>query len=150
MNDPFLFQRMSELCSHGVVRDTERFEHPSTGPWAYEQQQLGFNYRMTDIQAALGLSQLDRLDEIVAERNHQLECYQELLAELPVQLLQVPNDVLSSVHLAVIRLQQGTAAKHRQVFESMRAEGIGVRVALQPCSFTPLLSEAWLFKRTFP
>ena len=75
----------------------------------YEQQQLGFNYRITDIQAALGLSQLQRLDAIVAERNRQLQCYRELLADLPVQLLEVPEDVLSSVHLAVIRLQQATA-----------------------------------------
>jgi dTDP-4-amino-4,6-dideoxygalactose transaminase len=68
-NDPVLAQRMAELRSHGIVREAERFEQPAAGPWVYEQQQLGFNYRITDLQAALGLSQLQRLDEIVAERN---------------------------------------------------------------------------------
>lgn len=136
-NDPILAQRMEELRSHGIVREPERFERLAAGPWVYEQQQLGYNYRMTDIQAALGLSQLQRLDEIVAERNRQLQRYRELLADLPVQLLEVPEDVVSSVHLAVVRLQQATAEQHRQVFEGLRAAGIGVQlhyssVHLQP------------------
>ena len=136
-NDQELAQRMTELRTHGIVRDAERFEQPAAGPWVYEQQQLGFNYRITDIQAALGLSQLQRLDEIVAERNAQLQRYRELLADLPVHLLEVPEGVLSSVHLAVIRLQQATAQQHRQVFEGLRAAGIGVQlhysaVHLQP------------------
>ena len=80
-NDPMLSQRMAELRSHGIVRESERFEQADIGPWWYEQQQLGFNYRITDIQAALGMSQLQRLDEIVAERNRQFQYYQELLAD---------------------------------------------------------------------
>ena len=76
-NDPLLAQRMAELRSHGIVREAERFERPAAGPWVYGQQQLVFNYRMTDIQAALGLSQLRR--------------YRELLADLPVPLLRVPE-----------------------------------------------------------
>ena len=88
-NDPVLSQRMAELRSHGIVRDSNRFVSPAVGPWAYEQQQLGYNYRMTDIQAALGLNQLQRLDEIVAERNRQLKYYRVLLADLPVQLLAI-------------------------------------------------------------
>ena len=95
---------MSELRSHGIVREPDRFEQPSAGPWVYEQQQLGFNYRITDLQAALGLSQLQRLHQIVVERNRQLQHYQELLADLPVQLLKIPENVLSSVHLAVVGL----------------------------------------------
>ena len=75
-NDPELFQRMAELRSHGIVRDVERFERAPAGPWVYEQQMLGFNYRITDIQAVLGISQMQRLDEIVAERNLQLQRYQ--------------------------------------------------------------------------
>jgi len=131
-NDPELAQRMAELRSHGIVREAERFERPAAGPWAYEQQQLGFNYRLTDIQAALGLSQLQRLDEIVAERNRQLQRYRELLADLPVQLLEVPEAVVSSAHLAVIRLQKTTASQHRSVFEGLRAAGIGVQLHYIP------------------
>lgn len=136
-NDPQLAQNMAELRSHGIVRDAERFERPAAGPWVYEQQRLGFNYRITDIQAALGLSQLQRLDEIVAERNRQLQRYRELLADLPVQLLEVPEDVLSSVHLGVIRLQQATAKQHRQVFEKLRAAGIGIQLHYSPVHLQP-------------
>ena len=136
-NDPVLFQRMAELRSHGIVRESERFVQPASGPWVYEQQQLGFNYRITDIHAALGLSQLQRLDEIVVERNLQLQRYQELLADLPVQLLKVPDDVYSSVHLAVIRLLQVTAQQHRQVFEGLRAVGIGVQLHYSPVHLQP-------------
>ena len=136
-NDPVLAKRMAELRSHGIVREPDRFARPPAGPWVYEQQQLGFNYRITDIQAALGLSQLQRLDEIVAERNRQLQRYRELLADLPVRLLEVPEDVLSSVHLAVICLQQATADQHRQVFEGLRAAGIGVQLHYSPVHLHP-------------
>ena len=136
-NDPVLYQRMAELRSHGVVRDAERFEKPAAGPWVYEQQKLGFNYRMTDLQAALGLSQLERLDAIVAERNNQLQQYRALLADLPVRLLVVPEDVHSSVHLAVIRLNQTTPNHHRQVFEGLRAAGIGVQLHYSPVHLQP-------------
>lgn len=136
-NDPVLAQRMEELRSHGIVREPERFKQPAAGPWVYEQQQLGFNYRITDLQAALGLSQLKRLDEIVADRNRQLQHYQELLADLPLQMLEVPKDVLSSVHLAVIRLQQVTTEQHRRIFERLRGAGIGVQLHYSPVHLQP-------------
>jgi len=149
-NDPLLAQRMSELRSHGIVRKAERFERPAAGPWVYEQQQLGFNYRITDIQAALGLSQLQRLDAIVAERNRQLQRNRELLADLPVQLLEVPENVLSSVHLAVIRLQQATAEQHRQVFEGLRAAGIGVQLHYSPVHLQPYYRALGYAEGQFP
>lgn len=149
-NDPVLAQRMTELRSHGIVREPDRFERPAAGPWAYEQQQLGFNYRITDLQAALGLSQLERLDETVAERNRQLQRYRVLLADLPLQLLEVPEQVLSSVHLAVIRLQQTTAERHRQVFESLRAAGIGVQLHYYPVHLQPYYRRCGFHEGNFP
>jgi len=149
-NDPELARRMAELRSHGIVRDSERFKLEAAGPWAYEQQQLGFNYRLTDIQAALGLSQLQRLDEIIAERNRQLQRYWELLADLPVQLLEVPEEVLSSVHLAVIRLQKTTAEQHRQVFEGLRAAGIGVQLHYTPVHLQPYYRAMGFAEGDFP
>jgi UDP-4-amino-4,6-dideoxy-N-acetyl-beta-L-altrosamine transaminase len=149
-NDSQLAQTMAELCSHGIVREPERFERPAAGPWVYEQQQLGFNYRMTDLQAALGLSQLQRLDEIVAERNRQLNRYRELLADLPVHLLEVPEDVVSSVHLAVIRLQQATATQHRQVFEGLRTAGIGVQLHYSPVHLQPYYRALGFEEGQFP
>ncbi len=149
-NDPVLAQRMADLRSHGIVREPERFEQPAAGPWVYEQQQLGFNYRITDIQAALGLSQLQRLNEIVAERNRQLLSYQEMLVDLPVQLLKVPDDVLSSVHLAVIRLQHATAEQHRQVFEGLRVAKIGVQLHYSPVHLQPYYRALGFAEGQFP
>jgi len=149
-NDPLLAQRMAELRSHGIVREAERFKQIAAGPWVYEQQQLGFNYRITDIQAALGLSQLQRLDGIVAERNRLLQRYRELLADLPLQLLEVPKDVLSSVHLAVIRLQQASAEQHRQVFEGLRAAGIGVQLHYSPVHLQPYYRALGFAEGQFP
>ena len=116
----------------------------------FEQQQLGFNYRITDIQAALGLSQLQRLDEIVLERNRQLTCYRALLADQPVHLLKVPSDVLSSVHLAVIRLQQASVEQHRQVFEGFRAAGIGVQLHYSPVHLQPYYRALGFVEGQFP
>ena len=149
-NDPVLAQRMAELRSHGIVREAERFERPAAGPWVYEQQQLGFNYRITDIQAALGLSQLQRLDEIVAERNRQLQLYQELLADLPVRLLEVPEEVLSSVHLAVIRLEEASSQEHRQLFEGLRDAGIGVQLHYSPVHLQPYYRAMGFAEGQFP
>ena len=149
-NDPLLAQRMIEFRSHGIVRDVDRFEQPVAGPWGYEQQQLGFNYRMTDIQAALGSSQIRRLEEIVAERNLQLQRYRELLADLPVHVLDVPEGVLSSVHLAVICLQRVTAEQHRQVFEWLRAAGIGVQLHYSPVHLQPYYRALGFAEGQFP
>ncbi len=149
-NDPQLAERMVELRSHGIVRDVARFEHPAAGPWVYEQQQLGFNYRMTDIQAALGLSQLERLDQIVAERNRLLETYQKMLMDLPVKLMEVPKAVLSSVHLAVIRMQQPSVGKHRQLFEHLRKKGIGVQLHYSPVHLQPYYRHLGFAENQFP
>lgn len=149
-NDPHLAQRMAELRSHGITKDVQRFKLPPKGPWSYEQQVLGFNYRMTDIQAALGLSQLQRLDQTVLERNRQLQRYRDLLIDLPVQLLEVPEYSRSSVHLGVIRLQQLTSEQHRQVFEGLRSVGIGVQLHYSPVHLQPYYRSLGFKEGLFP
>ena len=149
-NDPLLAQRMMELRSHGITKEQARFERPAPGPWSYEQQDLGFNYRMTDLQAALGMSQLERLDEIVAERNRQLQNYRELLSNLEAQLLEVPEDVLSSVHLAVIRLANPNSEHHRCVFEGLRAASIGVQLHYSPVHLQPYYRRLGFREGDFP
>ena len=149
-NNKDLAQRMSELRSHGIVKDFDRFERPPSGQWSYEQQNLGFNYRMTDLQAALGLSQLKRLDMIVVERNRQLQYYRDLLHELPVHLLDVPEGVVSSVHLAVIRLFQSSPDHHRRVFEGLRAAGIGVQLHYSPVHLQPYYRRIGFKEGDFP
>ena len=149
-NDPYLAQRMADLRSHGITKDKARFERSAPGPWSYEQQDLGFNYRMTDLQAALGLSQLQRLETIVAERQRLLEQYRRLLAGLPLRLLEIPNNVHSALHLAVIRLNNTSPVLHRQVFDGLRAAGIGVQLHYTPVHLQPYYRRLGFQEGDFP
>ncbi len=136
-NDAELAWRMAAFRSHGITRDPDRVQNKDAGPWAYEQQMLGFNYRMIDLEAALGLSQLNRLDEFVARRNAIARRYDRLLEKLPVQLPKIAQDRLSAFHLYVVRLPDDDAARHRRVFEAMRAAGIGVNLHYMPVHLQP-------------
>jgi UDP-4-amino-4,6-dideoxy-N-acetyl-beta-L-altrosamine transaminase len=136
-NDPKLADQMELLRSNGITKEMACFELEPAGPWSYEQQQLGFNYRLTDQQAALGLSQLQRLAAIVAERNRLHQRYAALLEGLPVQLLQIPAECHSALHLAVIRLQGDHASRHHAVFEGLRQAGIGVQLHHTPVHLQP-------------
>ncbi len=137
-NDDALAERMALLRSHGITRDPACINREPDGPWYYEQIDLGFNYRMTELQAALGISQMDRLDNYVARR-HELACrYDALLAGLPVTTPWRHVDNYSGLHLYVIRLQlPGGARTHRNVFESLREQGIGVNLHYIPVHIQP-------------
>ena len=149
-NDHAIAQRMIELRSHGIVRDSARFKYPPAGSWVYEQQYLGFNYRMTDLQAALGLSQLRRLSSFVSERNSLFQRYRDLLVGLPFKLLDVPEEVVSSVHLAVIRIKAPFVSLHSQIFEGLRAAGIGVQLHYSPVHLQPFYRDMGFEKGSFP
>ena len=149
-NSDYLAQCMADLRSHGITKDETRFQLPCHGPWSYEQQMLGFNYRMTDIQAALGLSQLERLEDIVAERNHQLKYYEKLLDGMEIELLKIPEGVLSSVHLAVIKLKEVSAAKHQKIFKQLREKKIGVQLHYSPVHLQPYYRNLGFREGQFP
>ena len=149
-NNPQLAQRMTDLRSHGITKEKARFERPAPGPWSYEQQDLGFNYRLTDLQAALGLSQLERLETIVAERQRLLEVYRQKLAFLPVSLLEIPPTVSSAQHLAVIRLHDRDPDHQRCVFEGLRAAGIGVQLHYSPVHLQPYYRRLGFSEGDFP
>ncbi|WP_255441124.1 UDP-4-amino-4,6-dideoxy-N-acetyl-beta-L-altrosamine transaminase [Synechococcus sp. HK01-R] len=149
-NDPELAERMRQLRSHGITKDPERFVQEAAGPWSYEQQMLGFNYRMTDLQAALGMSQLQRLGSVVTERNRLHRLYEDRLETLPVQLLAIPDDCLSALHLAVIQLDDDDAQRHRKVFEGMRAAGIGVQLHYSPVHLQPYYQQLGFNAGDFP
>ncbi|PJG59349.1 UDP-4-amino-4,6-dideoxy-N-acetyl-beta-L-altrosamine transaminase [Aeromonas cavernicola] len=122
--------------SHGITRDPQALLMPSPGEWYYEQQLLGFNYRLTDLQAALGLSQLSRLDQFITQRRELARRYDELLTALPVQPLQQHSDRQSGYHLYVIEV-----AERDQVFARLRAAGIGVNVHYIPIPAQPYYRE---------
>ncbi len=136
-NDSELSRIMHELRSHGITKEKARFKTKNAGEWYYEQQNLGFNYRITDFQCALGLSQLKRLDNIVIERNKLLHLYRNYLAKVPVKLLKVPENVNSSVHLAIIRLMDQNPELHKRVFNRLRSKKIGVQVHYSPVHLNP-------------
>ena len=132
-NDTILAERMALLRSHGITRDPAQMTHAPDGPWYYQQIDLGFNYRMTDIQAALGISQMERLDEYVTRRHALAQRYDELLADLPVTTPWQHPDSYSGLHLYVIRLHLDKInATHRQVYEAMREQDIGVNLHYIP------------------
>lgn len=149
-NDSELSGRMADLRSHGITKDEARFERPAPGSWSYEQQALGFNYRLSDLQAALGLSQLERLETIVAERHRLLDQYRKKLATLPVSLLEIPPGVNSALHLAVIRLHDADFQHHSSVFEGLRAAGIGVQVHYSPVHLQPYYRRLGFADGDFP
>jgi UDP-4-amino-4,6-dideoxy-N-acetyl-beta-L-altrosamine transaminase len=137
-NDGALARRMQRLRTHGTTRDAADMTHAPDGPWYYQQIDLGFNYRMTEIQAALGLSQLERLDEFVATRHAIARRYDDWLAALPVVTPWQHPDGHSGLHLYVIRLKLPEIRRsHRQVFEGMRAGGVGVNLHYIPVHLQP-------------
>ena len=132
-NEAQLANRMQLLRSHGITRDPGRMTHTSDGPWYYQQIDLGFNYRMTDLQAALGLSQMSRLDTFVSYRHKLADRYDKLLAALPIVRPWQHQDGYSGLHLYVIRLKLNQINKtHLEVFESLRSEGISVNLHYIP------------------
>ncbi|VFM97290.1 MAG: UDP-4-amino-4,6-dideoxy-N-acetyl-beta-L-altrosamine transaminase [Candidatus Kentron sp. G] len=162
-NDPALARRMARLRSHGITRDPAEMTHDPDGPWYYQQLELGFNYRMTDIQAALGLSQMTRLDAFVARRHEIAEYYDETLKKLPVTIPWRHPDNHSALHLYVIRLpslrrglsessvRDGENNKtHREVFEGLRAAGIGVNLHYIPVYRQPDYEKMGFNKADFP
>lgn len=132
-NDTQLAKRMQLLRSHGITRDVADMTHAPDGPWYYQQIELGFNYRMTDMQAALGLGQMQRLDEFVAKRHAIARRYEKLLVDLPVITPWQHADSYSGLHLYVIRLKLAEIRKtHREAFEALRVAGIGVNLHYIP------------------
>jgi UDP-4-amino-4,6-dideoxy-N-acetyl-beta-L-altrosamine transaminase len=133
-----LAEKMALLRSHGITRDTAQMTHAPDGPWYYQQIGLGFNYRMTELQAALGLSQMQRLDAYVARRHDLARRYDRLLADLPLITPWQHPDSYSGMHLYVIRLQLDMISKtHQQVFEALRGQGIGVNLHYIPVHTQP-------------
>ena len=137
-NDDGLAARMALLRSHGITREASRMTRESDGPWYYQQTDLGFNYRMTDIQAALGLSQMNRLGAFLAARHKIADRYDRELDGLPLVTPWQHSDGCSSRHLYVIRLKLDRLTKnHRQVFEALRACGVGVNLHYIPVNSQP-------------
>ncbi len=133
-NDPVLDKQLRLLRSHGITREANELTEPSHGPWYYQQVTLGFNYRMTDVQAALGLSQLSKLSRFVEKRIAVVQRYRQLLAGLPLAQPADAVDGVSAWHLYIIRVE---ACQRLQIFQQLRASGVGVNVHYIPIHTQP-------------
>ncbi|MEO3985222.1 UDP-4-amino-4,6-dideoxy-N-acetyl-beta-L-altrosamine transaminase [Plesiomonas shigelloides] len=138
-NSPELAERMALLRSHGITREPSKMQGESHGSWYYQQIDLGYNYRMTELQAALGVSQMTRLDEFVTRRHQLAQRYHAALHDLPLTLpLFSQQDAYSALHLYVIRLQRAKLNKtRRDIFDALRNAGVGVNIHYIPVHTQP-------------
>jgi len=150
-NNADLASKMNLLRSHGITRDENYFQKKSDGPWYYEQISLGYNYRMTDLQAALGISQLKRVDEFIKRRHELAKRYNEMLAALPLITPFQIEEGYSAFHLYVIRIENRSINKtHLEVFEAMRSSGVGVNLHYIPVYRQPYYQEMGYDPICFP
>lgn len=146
-----LAERMQILRSHGITRESEQMIGESHGAWYYQQKTLGFNYRMTDMQAALGRSQLSRLDSFVAARHLRARRYDRSLADLPVVTPWLNPDGYSAFHLYVIRIDPTkTTRSRRYVFDCLRAAGVGANVHYIPIHTHPYYRQLGFEEGDYP
>lgn len=149
-NDALLAAQMERMRSHGVTRDATLMTYPSDGPWYYQMLELGWNYRMTEMQAALGLSQTTRLASFIATRNVLAERYDRILADLPLDLPMRNAETYSAFHLYIIRLRNSHLHRRRDIFEGLRADGIGVNVHYIPVHLQPYYRALGFKRGDFP
>ncbi len=150
-NSEELYLKLIRLRTHGITRDPSLMEGESHGPWYYQQIELGFNYRITDIQAALGISQLSRLEDFIERRRHLADRYNKELVGLPLALPWQHPDAYSAYHLYVIRLRLDQIKKtHRQVFEALRKAGINVNLHYIPVHTQPFYQKLGFTWGDFP
>jgi UDP-4-amino-4,6-dideoxy-N-acetyl-beta-L-altrosamine transaminase len=141
-NDAHLAGLMETDRTHGITRDPAKLQHDDIGPWYYEQQRLGFNYRMTDIAAALGLSQLSRIEEFLARRREIAATYDEAFADLPIIRPWQDPETQSAWHLYIIRIDRRRVRRtHREIFDALRSDGIGVNLHYIPVYRQPYYRE---------
>ncbi len=149
-NSSDLNKKLNRLRSHGVTRDEKEMIGQSDGDWYYQQIELGFNYRITDMQAALGSSQMSRIDQFVKKRNELAEVYTEKLSSLPLDIPLNYEDKYSSYHLYIIKLLPNSKLSRREMFDHLRSSGIGVNVHYIPVHLQPYYQNLGFNRSDFP
>ncbi len=150
-NQKPLFEKMTLLRTHGITRDSMQMIDNPHGAWYYEQIDLGFNYRMTELQAALGISQMERLEQFISARHRLSDRYNDSLKSLPVVLPFQLENSYSALHLYVIRLKLDKInLTHKEVFDALRQKGIGVNLHYIPVHMQPYIKKKGFSEGDFP
>ena len=150
-NNKNLYEKLVLYRSHGITRDASKMTKELDGPWYYQQIELGYNYRMTDIQAALGYSQMERLDTFVARRRQLAQRYDELLADLPIRIPKQSVDTNSSWHIYVVRLDKTRISKSKvEIFEEMKKRGVTLNLHYIPVHLQPYYQVLGFKQGDFP
>lgn len=137
-NDKMLYEKLNLYRSHGITRDAAKMSHESDGPWYYQQITLGYNYRMTDIQAALGASQMERIDVFVARRRSLVARYNTALQDFPVKTPYVMEGADPSWHLYIVRINFANVTKTKQeIFAEMAQKGVALNLHYIPVHTQP-------------
>ncbi len=146
-----LANRMRAFRTHGITRDKSEFENKDNGDWYYEQKSIGYNYRLNDIQATLGISQINRIDKFVSERNDIAEKYNKYLANLPLSTPIIRDNCSSSFHLYIINLNLNEIKKNKKdIFEYLRTSNIGVNIHYIPIHYHPFYAKLGFKRGDFP
>jgi UDP-4-amino-4,6-dideoxy-N-acetyl-beta-L-altrosamine transaminase len=149
--DEGLAHSMRMLRSHGITRDTAEFEFANDGPWYYEQQELGFNYRLTDIAAALGLSQLQRIDSFIQQRNSIAAHYNEAFASTLVAAPHIASNSVSAFHLYIARCDfENLKVTRVQLFQKMKDMGVLLNLHYIPIYRQPYFAKMGFDRKAFP
>ncbi len=149
--DESLAHRMRMLRSHGITRNESEFEFSNDGPWYYEQQELGLNYRLTDIAAALGLSQLQRIDAFINQRNAIASRYNNAFASTQVAVPHINSDCISAFHLYIARCDfENSDVTRVQLFENMKNSGVLLNLHYIPIYRQPFYSKMGFDPKSFP
>ena len=150
-NSKTIAEKMQLFRSHGVTRDQALMSKQTEGAWYYQQIDLGFNYRMTELQAALGVSQMSRLDEFIVKRHSLQKRYDQLLKELPIMIPHQSGFSYSALHLYPIQIDLKKIKKDReQIFNALREGGIGVNIHYIPVHTQPYYLEMGFKAGNFP
>jgi len=150
-NSPELARSMSRLRSHGIIRDANEMRQAPDGPWYYEQLELGFNFRMTDIAAGLGISQLQRIDEFVSRRNEIAKAYDSMFANTAVKAPWQSPETYSAFHLYIVRVNfSACGTTQKQVFEDLHANHIQANLHYIPIYRQPYYQQFGYLREDFP
>ena len=149
-NNKVYFEKLKSLRNNGIIKEPKKFKYKNLGPWYYEQQSIGYNFRMSDMQSALGISQLKNLNNFLKKRNQIAKFYNEQLKDLPIKFQRVEKNFSSSYHLFIIKINKQYRNSHKRLFNYLRSNNIFVNVHYLPIHLQPFYRKYGFKKDQFP